>query len=61
MFNIAKNHKYNRYQRDRTSVVYKFSYKKYTGSGFKNEIKQNRQLAEELHKPIIRTFKKRKV
>ena len=26
-----------------------------------NEIKQNLQLAEELHKPIIRTFKKRKV
>ena len=26
-----------------------------------NEIKQNLQLAEELHKPIIRKFKKRKV
>ena len=26
-----------------------------------NEIKQNFQLAEELHKPIIRKFKKRKV
>ena len=26
-----------------------------------NEIKQNLKLAEELHKPIIRKFKKRKV
>ena len=25
-------------------------------SGIKNEIKQNEQLAEELHKPIIRKF-----
>ena len=30
-------------------------------SGIKNEIKQNQQLAEELHKPIIRKFKKRQV
>ena len=30
-------------------------------SGIKNEIKQNEQLTEELHKPIIRKFKKRKV
>ena len=30
------------------------------GSGIKNEIKQNQQLAKELHKPIIRRFKKRK-
>ena len=28
---------------------------------FKNENKSNQQLAEELHKPIIRKFKKRKV
>ena len=27
-------------------------------SGNKNEITQNQQLAEELHKPIIRKFKK---
>ena len=32
--------------------------KKSTGSGIKNEIKQNRQLSNELHKPIIRNFKK---
>ena len=31
------------------------------GTGIKNEIKENQQLAKELHKPIIRKFKKRKV
>ena len=28
------------------------------GDGINNEIKQNEQLAEELHKPIIKIFKK---
>ena len=30
-------------------------------SGINNEIKQNEQLAEELHKSIIKKFKRRKV
>ena len=42
-------------------MVYQFFDRKTNGIGFKNEIKQNQQLAEELHKPIIRKFKKRKV
>ena len=42
-------------------MVYKFFDKKSKGAGVKNEIKQNEQLANELHKPIIRKFKKRKV
>ena len=43
-------------------MVYKFFDKKSTGSGItNNDIKQNLQLAKELHKPIIRKFKKRKV
>ena len=43
-------------------MVYKFSDKKSAGSGVaNNKIKQNLQLAEELHKPIIKHFKKRKV
>ena len=42
-------------------MVYKFFDKKSEGSGIKNEITQNQQLAEELHKPIIRTFKKTRV
>ena len=42
-------------------MVYKFFDKKSTGSGIKNDIKENQQLANELHKPIIRKLKKRKV
>ena len=43
-------------------MVYKFFDKKSKGGGIaNNEIKQNLQLAEELYKPIIRKFKKRKV
>ena len=40
---------------------YNFFDKKSKGAGIKNEIKKNQQLANELHKPIIRKFKKRKV
>ena len=42
-------------------MVYKFFDKKSNGNGIKNEIKENQKLANELHKPIIRKFKKRKV
>ena len=35
--------------------------KKTSGSGIKNENIHNNELAEELHKPIIRKFKKRKI
>ena len=55
-FNIAKNLKYDGYQRDLASMVYKFFDKKSTSSGIKNESTQNQQLAEELHKQIIRKF-----
>ena len=65
-FNIAKDQKYDGYQRGLASMVYKFFDKNSTGSGAKhvNNTKlapQNKQLAEELHKPIIRKFEKRKV
>ena len=43
------------------STVYKFVDKKTTGGTIKNENILNKELAEELHKPIIRKFKKRKV
>ena len=55
-FNIAKNRKYDGYQRGLASMGYKSFDKKSKGSGVVNEIKQNLQLAEELHKPIIRKF-----
>ena len=58
-FKIASNPKYDGYQRGLASMVYKFFDKKSKGSGIINE--PNYQLANELHKPIIRKFKKRKV
>ena len=63
-FNIAKNPKYDGYQRGLASMVYKVFDKKTKGSGVtlaNKSIPQNEQLAEELHKPIIRKFKKREV
>ena len=60
-FNIAKNPKYDKYQKGLVSMVYKSFEKRSSGSGIENEIKQNEQLAEELHKPIIKKFKRRKV
>ena len=80
VFNIAKNPKYDGYQRELASMVYKFFDKKtsatsawsktsakranrnkFSGSGIKNKNILNKEVAEELHKPIIRKFKKRKV
>ena len=59
-FNIAKDLKYDGYQRGLASMVYKFFDKKAAGSGIKS-MPQNEQLTEELHKPIIRKSKKRSV
>ena len=68
-FNIAKDPKYGGYQRGLASMVYEYFDKKTKGGGVttlanKSAIKslpQNKQLAEKLHKPLIRKFKKRKV
>ena len=70
-FKIAKNPKYDGYQRGLASMVYKCFDKKSVGSSIvnnnnnnnnnNNDTKQNLQLANELHKPIIRKFEKRKV
>ena len=56
-FKIASDPKHVGYQRRLASVVYKFG-KKSSGSGIVNE--PNYQLANELHKPIIRKLKKEK-
>ena len=57
LIKFAKNPKYDGYQRGLASMVYKFFDKKSKGSGIaNNEIKQNLQLAKELHKPVIRKF-----
>ena len=63
-FNIAKNSKYDGYQRGLASMVYKFFDKRSKGSGTvnnnnnnnDNNNKQNVQLADELHKTIIKRF-----
>ena len=55
-YEIARNSNYDGYQRALGNMVYKFFDKK-TGS----EIGVNEQLAEELHKPAITKFKRRKV
>ena len=39
-FNIAKNPKYDEYQRDLASMVYKYFDKRSKGSSVNNEIKQ---------------------
>ena len=53
-FKIGSNPNYDGYQRGLASMVYKFFDKKSKGSGIINE--PNYQLANELHKPIIRKF-----
>ena len=55
------NPKYDGYQRGLVSMVYKCFDKKSKGGGVNREVKNNEQLAKELHKPIIRNFKKRTV
>ena len=60
-FNIAKNRKYDGYQRGRASMAYKFCNRKTSRGAIKNENMLNKELAEELPKPIIRKFEKRKV
>ena len=58
-FNIAKNSKYDGCQRGLATMVYKFFDKKTKGSGVtlaNKSITQNKQLAEELHKAVIKIF-----
>ena len=55
-FNIAKNPKYDGYQRGLASMVYKFFDKKSKGGGVNITLEFNEQLAKELYKPIIIFF-----
>ena len=59
-YDIASNPEYDGNQRDLESMVYKFFDKKTMGSGAV-EPNESLNLADELHKPIIRKFNKRKV
>ena len=58
-FKIVSDPKYDAFQRWLASMVYKFFDQKSGGIGIVNE--PNYQLANELHKQILRKFKKRKV
>ena len=58
-FKIASDPKYDGYQRGLASMLYKFFDKKCSGTGVATEPKY--QLANELHRQIIRKFNKRKV
>ena len=64
-YDVASNPKYDGYQRRLAGMVYKIFDKKSMGSGskkLKNTTKSNSSiLADELHKPIIKKFDKRKV
>ena len=57
---LVKILKNDEYQRGLTSMLFKFFDKRsVSGSGIKNT--SNKKLAEELYKPVIRKFEKRKV
>ena len=60
---IATDPRVNGCQRGIAAMVYKFSNERTKGSGIKNKgnLHVNSQLAEELHKPIIKNFKRKKV
>ena len=62
-YDIASNPEYNDYQRGLASMVYKFFDKKSMGSGIKKDTTKSSCLilADELHKPVIKKFNKRKV
>ena len=66
-FNIAKNPNYDGYQRSLASMVYKFFDKKSASNAdkFAKDVGvdtfENKKIAEELHKLIIRKFEKIKV
>ena len=55
-FKIARDAKYDGYQRGLASMVYSFFDQKSSGSGI---TEPNYQLADEIHKPIIRKLKEK--
>ena len=60
-FNITNDPKKDGYQRALTSIFYRFLDKKTTGRSIENENVSNKELAEQLQKPIIRKLNKTKV
>ena len=58
-FKVESDPKYDGFQRELASMVYKFFDKRSSGSSVATE--PNYQLANELHRQVIRKFKRRKV
>ena len=58
-YDITSNAEYDGYQRGLASMVYKFFDKKYMGSGIARD--RSSILADELHKPVIKKFNKKKL
>ena len=69
VFDIAKNPKYDEYRKGLVSMLYKFfdkssallADKSTSSGGIKTENMLNQELAEKLHKPIIKKFEKTKL
>ena len=61
VFNIVKNPKYDGYQKELASMVYILFDKKSKSGSVNIPLEPNEELTKELHKPIIRKFKKRTV
>ena len=64
-FNIAKNPKYDRYQRGLASMGYNFFNKKASnknkGTGINSVIvSKNKELTKDIHKPVIKNFRNKK-
>ena len=57
-FHCVKNPRYDGYQRGLDSMLYNFFDKKAADDAVKNEIIRNKELADELNKPIVRKFEK---
>ena len=59
-FKIASNPKYNEYQRGLASIIFKiFGKRSSSGHGINISMPNQLQLTSEIHKPIIRKFKRR--
>ena len=58
-FNIAKNPKYDKYEKGVASTFYNFYYKKPSGRGIKNKNMSNKEFVGELSNPIIKINNKK--
>ena len=60
-FNIAKNRKYDGYQRGLASMFYQFFDKKSKGSCLNIPLESNEELAKKLQNQLLKSFKKEHV